>query len=131
MSNAITPQAAYPTAEQVMNRARAFVNDSFRGGKGRILTDQAPFTSEYLNSALEELQDLIGNNGVITLIEDNVILAGITPVAAINPATQVFISYEGYYDGAAMHALPVLPSNMRAILKVWSGRPDRTFHSRK
>lgn len=102
-----------------MNRARAFVNDAFRGGKGRILTDQAPFTIEYLNSALEELQDLIGNNGVITLIQDNIILTPVTPIVAVDPSVQVFISYEGYFDGTVMHATPVLPSNMRAILKAW------------
>lgn len=119
MSNQVTPQTAYPTAEQVMNRARAFVNDAFRGGAGRILTDTAPFTIEYLNSAIEELQDKIGNNGVITLIQDNVILTPILPVPnAPNPAVQVFVSYQGYFDGVTMHQTPVLPSNLRAIFVV-------------
>lgn len=119
MANQVTPQSAYPTAEQVMNRARAFVNDAFRGGKGRVLTDQAPFTIEYLNSAFEELQDKIGNNGVITLIKDNVILGPLTPVVAPNPNVQTFIDYSGYFDGTTMHANPVLPADCRAVLKCW------------
>lgn len=119
MTNAITPQSAYPTAEQVMNRARAFVNDAFRGGKGRILTDQAPFTIEYLNAALEELQDKIGNNGVITLLRDNVILGPITSLPASNPAIQIFIAYEGFFNGTTMLPLPVIPSDCRAVIKLW------------
>jgi len=102
-----------------MNRARAFVNDAFRGGAGRILTDTAPFTIEYLNAALEELQDKIGNNGVITLIKDNVILTPITALPGPNPQTQIFVGYNGFFNGTAMVKLPVLPSDVRAILRVW------------
>ena len=119
MSGAITPQSAYPTAEQVMNRARAYANDSYRQGKGRILTDIAPFSIQYLNGALEELQDRLGNNSVITLIRDNVILGPLPPLAEINPAVQTFISYEGFFDGVTMHSLPKLPSDMRAPQKLW------------
>ena len=102
-----------------MNRARAYVNDAFRGGKGRILTDTAPFTIEYLNGALEELQDKLGNNGVITLTIDNVILGPIGPLPGPDPAVQIFIGYTGYFDGYAMHALPVLPSNIISVQKAW------------
>lgn len=119
MPSQITPESAYPNAEQVMNRARAFVNDAFRGGQGRILTDQAPFSVEYLNAALEELQDRLSNNGSITLIKDNVILGPITPIPAVDPTKQVFISYTGYNDGTTNHATPVLPSDLRAIYEVW------------
>jgi hypothetical protein len=119
MTTSIQVQSAYPTAEAVMNRARAFVNDAFRGGKGRILTDTASFTIEFLNAALEELQDKIGNNGVITLIKDNVILGPLTPIAEPDPSIQTWVGYTGYYDGTEMHALPVLPSDLRAVFEVW------------
>lgn len=102
-----------------MNRARAYVNDAFRGGKGRILTDTAPFTLEYLNGALEELQDVLGNNGVITLTVDNIILGPIGPLPAPDPAVQIFIGYTGYFDGYVMHNLPVLPSNIVGVKQVW------------
>lgn len=115
----IQTQTAYPNAQQVMNRARAFVNDAFRGGAGRILTDQAPFTTEYLNAALEELQDKISTNGVITLIQDNIILSPITPVTGSNPAQKLFIGYNGFFNGTNMVSLPRLPSNLITIDKVW------------
>ena len=118
MAPAITPSVAYPTAEQVMNRARAYANDSYRQGKGRILTDTASFSIEYLNGALEELQDKISNNGSITLIKDNIILGPITPVSG-QPATQIYIGYDGFFDGTKIQPLPVLPSDLRAPMKLW------------
>jgi len=102
-----------------MNRARAFVNDAFRGGQGRILTNQAPFTVEYLNAALEELQDKLGENGVITFIQDNIILTPITPLATPDPAKELFISYDGFFNGTAMVSKPFLPSNVVAVEKLW------------
>lgn len=112
-------QNPYPTAGAVMNRARAFVNDAFRGGAGRILTNQAPFSVEYLNAALEELQDKIGNNGVITLIKDNVILGPIPALSAADPTLQISIAYTGFYNGTSWTATPALPSDCRAVLRVW------------
>ena len=112
-------QNPYPLAEDVMNRARALVNDAYQGGAGRILTDAAPFTIEYLNSAIEELQDDLGNNGVITLIVDNVILTPITPVITPDPSVQVSISYDGYFDGSTMHALPALPGDCISVKQLW------------
>ena len=112
-------QTNYPTGEQVMNRARAMVNDAWNGGAGRILTDSAPFTVEYLNSALEELQDDLANNGAITLTIDNVILTPITPVAAPDPSVQVSVSYEGYFDGQVMHAAPALPADLAIVDCLW------------
>ena len=127
---AVGPQNPYPTAAQVMNRARAFVNDAFRGGAGRILTNQAPFTTEYLNSALEELQDKISNNGVITLIRDNVILTPITALATVDPSVQIQVAYNGFYNGSEWVTSPMLPADVRAVQKVWerqtgSGQPFR------
>ena len=116
---AISGQQPYPTAEQVMNRARAFVNDAFQGGAGRILTDRAPFTVEYLNSALEELAQRIRNRGVISLEYDNWILSPIAALPAPNPAVQIYVSFDGFYDGYKMHALPALPGNLLQVLEVW------------
>ena len=102
-----------------MNRARAIANDSYRQGKGRILTDDAPFTVEYVNGALEELTDRLRNNAVITLIQDNIILGPITALAAPDPAIQVAIMYTGFFNGTAMATLPKLPSNILSILALW------------
>ena len=91
----ILPSAPYPTVGQVMNRARALVNDAYQMGAGRILTNKAPFTVEYLNSALEEVQERIRNNGVITLTRDNVLVGPLPPLAASDPTQQTSLAYTG------------------------------------
>jgi hypothetical protein len=103
-----------------MNRARAFVNDAFQGGAGRILTNTAPFTVEYLNSALEELQDKIGNNGVITLIKDNYIATPILPYLGPDPNVQQQLAYTGFFDGVTWNKIPTLPLDMAVPFKLWT-----------
>ena len=102
-----------------MNRARAYVNDAFNAGAGRILTDQAPFTVEYLNGALENLQDRLRDYGAITLIRDNYIMTPITPVVAINPVVQVNVSFTGYFDGTTQHDNPKLPADLLVPMFLW------------
>jgi hypothetical protein len=125
MASAVVTQSAYPTCGQVMNRARAYVNDSYRGGAGRILTNQASLSVECLNGAFEELSDKIGNNGGITLIKDNVILTPIPALPQPDPAVQIQITYNGFFNGVEMLSGPVLPSDCRAPLKLW----ERQFGS--
>ena len=102
-----------------MDRARAFVNDAFQGGAGRILTDKNPFTVQFLNGSLEFLQDRLRNRGVITLEYDNVILTPITPPPALVPGIQQRIAFTGFYDGAEWHKTPALPQNCVSILELW------------
>jgi hypothetical protein len=116
---AVLPSPVYPTVAQVMNRARSFVNDSYQGGAGRILTNQKPFTVEYLNSALEELQEKIRNNGVITLTRDNVIVGPIPALVAPNPSEQIKLTYTGLYVNGEFQATPFLPPDLAAIEEVW------------
>ena len=115
----VAPLIPYPNAEQVMNRARAFVNDAFQGGAGRILTDKNPFTVQFLNSALEFLQDRIRNRGVITLEYDNVILTPITPPPVLQPGIQQQVAYNGFFNGVSWVPQPALPANCVSVLEVW------------
>jgi hypothetical protein len=102
-----------------MSRARAFVNDSFQGGAGRILTNQAPFTVEYLNSALEELQDKIGNYGSVTLIKDNYIATPLLLTPSSDPNVQTQLAFTGYFDGVTWHDTPTLPLDMLTPFRLW------------
>jgi hypothetical protein len=107
--------------EEVLNLARATVNDTFpgiAGAEGRILTDTAPFTLRYLNKALRTLQRKLRLEGVTFPIRDNFILSNLTPVSAQDPSIQVFVNYSGYFDGAVMHATPTLPSDLIQPLDV-------------
>lgn len=116
---AVLPAAPYPTVAQVMNRARALVNDAYQAGAGRILTNKAPFSVEYLNSALEEVQERIRNNGVITLTRDNVLVGPLPPLAASDPNQQTSLAYTGFYVNGTWLPNPKLPSDLVAIERVW------------
>lgn len=115
----INPQQPYPTAARVMQRARAFVMDSYgQNGQGRILTNTAPFSVEYLNAALEEVQERLGNNGVITLTRDNVILTPIPPITQPDPSVQISLSYTGLTINGKVLTTPVLPPDLVELFDV-------------
>jgi len=105
-------ESTYPIAEDVMNLARAMINDMIRVTGGMILTDTAPFANPMLNSAIRKTQRYLANNGLLSNVVDNAILTPITPVANLDPGTQVFISALGYYDGTTTHSQPVLPPDL-------------------
>src|SRR5689334_24789622 len=97
-----------------MDLARSYVNDMYPGTggtNGRILTNSAPFTIPYINSALRTVNRKLRNEGVTYPIKDNVILNNLTPVITADPSVQVFVSFDGYFDGTTMHASPRLPSD--------------------
>lgn len=113
--------------------ARSLVNDTFPGatatpGEGQILTDSStisPFTIPFVNSAIRRVYRKLGNSGVASLIQDNYIIAGLSAVdgangaGAADPATQVSITYAGYWNGTTLDATRKLPANCLAVLKMW------------
>lgn len=114
----IVQTGTYPIAENVIQLARAVINDMLRTNAGAILTDTAPFTSIFLNASIRKTQRYLANNGVLSQVIDNAILTPVTPVANQDPGTQIFISPNGYYDGANTHANVVLPSDLILPLNV-------------
>jgi hypothetical protein len=124
MSQAPSAQTGtYPIADDVMQLARALVNDMLRDTAGRILTNAAPFSVVYLNSAIRKTQRYFADNGLFNLVKDNVILPSITPAATNDPSVQVFISFTGYFDGVNMNAQPTLPADLLLPLALWE-RPS-------
>lgn len=108
-------QSLFPTIESVMDLARTIVNDMFpgaNGSNGRILTDTALFTIPMLNSALRTVQRKLRIEGVTFPTKDNYIMYNVTPVQSVSPNVQVYIGYNGYFDGSQMHATPTLPTDM-------------------
>src|SRR5215475_10057753 len=120
----------YPTYAQVMNLARSYVNDTFRGatgtpGEGQILTDSAPFTLPFLRAMTAELYQELGNISAGALIRDNFILFNVPPVhgfwgiAATDPATETYFGYNGFFDGRVLHPNLALPADFYAPLYCW------------
>lgn len=108
-------QSLFPTIEDITTLVRTIINDTFpglNGAQGRIFTDDAPFVIPSLNSALRTLLRMLRNEGVTFPTKDNVILVNLTPVATPSTSVQVYVGYNGYFDGVNMHATPALPSDM-------------------
>jgi hypothetical protein len=105
-------EGTYPIAEDVMNNARAMINDMIRQTGGSILTDSAPYTVPLLNAAVRRTQRYLANNGLLSNVVDNYILNAIPVVGNSDPGTQVSISALGYNNGVTTTSQPVLPPDL-------------------
>ncbi|MBA0088599.1 MAG: hypothetical protein HRJ53_26730 [Acidobacteria bacterium Pan2503] len=114
----VVQTGTYPIAENVMLFARAVINDMLRTAAGAILVDSAPFTPVFLNAAIRKTQRYLAVNGLYSQVIDNAILTPVTAVANQDPATQVFINQNGYYDGVSTHSNVVLPPDLILPLMV-------------
>jgi len=94
-----------------------------------VFTDNpaiSPFTQPFLNSSIRELYRELRNVGQPALIKDNIIITGLTPVnsptyglAAADPAVQVYLGVNGYFDGVTINPDLLLPGDMVAPERVW------------
>lgn len=108
----------YSLANDVLNLARSIVNDAALALSGNLLSNSQPYTFELLNTAYRKLQRGLVNNNVETFIKDTQLLQ--VPVAnPIDPATQIYISFIGTFDGTGMHPNPILPPDMIIPSRLW------------
>src|SRR5271157_4052136 len=117
---------SYPSLETICNYVRSLMNDSQAGatgtpGEGQIFTDDplvSPFVQPMLNASIREVYRELRNIGAPTLIKDNVIVSGLTPVNGPNglgqadPAVQVYLGFAGYFDGSTINNNLVLPGDV-------------------
>jgi hypothetical protein len=118
----------------IMNLVRALVNDSQAGatgtpGEGQVFTNNpaiSPFTQPFLNSSIRELYRELRNAGQPTLVKDNIIITGLTPVNSPahgpgqpDPAVQVYLGFGGYFDGVEINSDLVLPDDVINVERVW------------
>ena len=123
---------SYPSLEDICNYVRALINDSQAGatdtpGEGQIFTDNpaiSPFVLPMLNASIREVYRELRNIGAPTLIKDNVIISGLTPVNGKNglgladPAVQVYLGFGGYFDGSTINGNLLLPSDVLFMERV-------------
>ena len=124
---------SYPSFEEIMDLVRALVNDSQAGltstpGEGQVITDNpavSPFTLQFMNSAIRQVYRELRNIGAATLIYDNYIVSGLTPIFGANglgntdPATQQYLSYSGFFDGHSINSNLQLPGNLLYPERLW------------
>jgi hypothetical protein len=114
-----------------MQRARAYANDMLRTVAGQNLTDNKPFSLEYLNASIDDCQEYLANNGVTSQIKDNVIIAGLPPVTNPDPAIQTNLSSTGYFNGKTTTSLVTLPQDLIVPLVVWERPTGSLIQFRK
>lgn len=102
-----------------MNLARAIVNDMLRSKAGQILRDERPFSIEYLNASIEDLQEYLANNGISAQIIDNFILTPLTAISSPDPTLQTYVGSNGYFNGATLSPTPKLPPDLITPLRAW------------
>lgn len=135
---AVGGQNNYPSLNEIANLVRSLVNDDKAGatgtpGEGQILTNSSVTLQNLMNSAIRETYRDVRIMGQPTLIKDNVLLLGLTPVnsplgvGAPNPATQVSIQYVGYFDGLEYNADLALPGDLILPLEVWWRQSGTNF----
>ena len=110
------PASAFPTIGEIMDLARSIVNDTFPGinqvpGEGRILTNDAPFTIPYLNSALRTMTRFLRNEGVTFPIKDYFTILNLPPVVNADPSVFCYIGFDGYFNGTQMYGNLALPGD--------------------
>lgn len=117
----------------ICNLVRSLINDTQAGatdtpGEGQIFTDDpsiSPFVQPFMNSAIRALYRELRNVGDPALVFDNYIISGITPINGANgpgepdPALQVYIGQDGYYDGTQIWPALALPNNLMYLERMW------------
>jgi hypothetical protein len=115
---AVGQGTAYDTAEFVLQHARAAINDVMQDQDGEILTDDWSGTWIYLEQGKRLVEHELANNGVEFNIKE-VVFANISPVANVDPTTQVWISPQGYFDGTNNHVNPQIPADLVIPIRLW------------
>ena len=114
------PTTALPfdTADTILNLARARLNDTILSAAGNLLSDSQNYTFTLLNGGFTHLQDDLANAGSAALTNEAV-LPSLPIVSSTDPATQVFMSCQYFFDGTSYYSSPVLPFDCILPLRIW------------
>lgn len=121
--------SAYDSVEGVLNLVRSLVNDTFKGatgtpGEGRIVIDSAPFIIPLYNNAVRHLGRDLENRGFPAKKAETVIIGlpvinGPEGAGQSDPTIQPFLGYNGFWDGAQLHANLALPAALITPERLW------------
>jgi len=116
----IPPSAAapYDTVNTILNAARVRVNDAIASLGGDMLTNTQPFTQVMTNTAWRKMQNYLANQG-FTRVKSEAIITGVPVVNGTDPATQVSLSWLGFWDGNALNTSVTLPADLIMPLLLW------------
>ena len=118
----------YPNLQSIADLFRSKINDTANNTTGSgtgtgnqaglIMPNSNPDLQTFIQSAVEEVYSDLRNVGDPELILDNYIVTG-PPLAAANPAVQVSLGYQGYFNGFTWAATPTLAVSISKMLGMW------------
>lgn len=123
----------YPTIQTITDLVRSDIRDDMAGatntlGEGQILVNDLSISvtmANLFNSAVRELCRELRLQQAPMLITDNYIIRGIPPMngpmgfQVADPAVQVAIGQNGYFDGTEWHASLCLPQGVFQVVRCW------------
>jgi hypothetical protein len=142
MANVVLDVTSFPTIQTVTDLVRSDIRDDMAGatntvGEGQILVDNMAVSvtmSRFFNSAVRELCRKLRIVNAPMLIADNHILSNIPPMngpmgfQVADPAVQVYVGFNGYYDGTLWHNGPgnswQLPQGCYQVMRCWERQHD-------
>ena len=124
---------SYPSVLTITNLVRSDVRDDMPGatgtvGEGQILVNNVNVSvtmANFFNSAVRELSRQLRLVNAPMLIVDNYIIENIPPLfgpqgfQVADPAVQVAIGFNGYFDGTQWHDTFRLPHGVFQVVRVW------------
>lgn len=118
-----------------MDLARTRLNDAIQQLGGDILKNTQSFSQTMANAAWRRLRHYLANLGH-TRFTDETIIQSLPTVASLDPASQCWLDWTGFYDGTQVWQNYALPQNCEFVLKLWDrvsgfnagwGRPLENF----
>lgn len=108
----------FPTAETIITAARMYCNDVAPTAAGSLLADGAAYTLANFTAACRNVRRRLANAGVES-VTNYATLLNLQPVATTDPATVVYVNWEGYFDGENLWTTPALPPDLVQPLRLW------------
>jgi len=111
----------YDTLNFVLGSVRTRLNDLMAATNpvsGKILLNTTDFSQQSVNTAWRKFQDSLADRGYQRLLNE-VVISALPVVASSDPASQTWISWDGYFDGVTFTSNPRLPADLAHPLKIW------------
>lgn len=119
----------YPNLQEIADLFRALINDTANNTTGTgtgtlntagaIMPNANPDLLTIMRSGIRTLFSDLRNVGDPELIIDNYIVSGLPALTQQDPAVQVALAYQGFYDGFQWHSQWTLPVGAKAIQAIW------------
>ncbi len=113
--------AVYDNVNTILNAARARLQSdlpTLYPISGHVLDRTQAATQQGVNNAWRKLQERLADLGFLAMTNE-IVMAAIPIVQSTDPATQIALNWDGFFDGANQLTDPFLPDYVVQPLKIW------------